>query len=135
LTLRELVPQVAKFGTFNFLLSNGQALWAHASTNLHYLVREFPFGEAHLKDEDLRVDLSQLNGPDDRVAIVVTEPLTTNEAWTPMGAGDLVTFVDGCPVGRQCCAEAGAATVVLATDAATATSSASTNSAATSQPV
>jgi predicted glutamine amidotransferase len=122
LTLRELVPQVAKFGTFNFLLSNGQALWAHASTNLHYLVREFPFGEAHLKDEDLRVDLSQLNGPDDRVAIVVTEPLTTNEAWTPMGAGDLVTFVDGCPVGRQCCA--GAAATAATTTATTATSAA-----------
>ncbi len=123
LTLQELVPQIAKFGTFNFLLSNGQALWAHASTNLHYLVRQFPFGEAHLKDEDVRVDLSELNGPEDRLAIVVTEPLTTNEVWTQMEPGDLVTFVDGCPVGRQCCCAAKAA------------SSASTNKAATSQPV
>jgi glutamine amidotransferase len=32
LTLRELVPQISKYGTFNFLLSNGEALWAHAST-------------------------------------------------------------------------------------------------------
>jgi glutamine amidotransferase len=35
MTLRELVPQIARFGTFNFLLSNGQALWAHASNHLH----------------------------------------------------------------------------------------------------
>src|SRR5690606_26361790 len=28
-TLAELVPLVARFGTFNFVLSNGQALWAH----------------------------------------------------------------------------------------------------------
>jgi predicted glutamine amidotransferase len=30
-------------GTFNFLLSNGQALWAHASTRLHYVQRQHPF--------------------------------------------------------------------------------------------
>jgi glutamine amidotransferase len=99
LTLRDLVPTIARHGTFNFLLSNGQALWAHASTKLCYLVREYPFGEVQLKDDDVRVDLSELNGPDDRVAIVVTEPLTTNETWTAMGAGELYTFVDGCPSG------------------------------------
>lgn len=137
LTLRELVPQIAKFGTFNFLLSNGQALWAHASTNLHYLVREYPFGEVHLKDEDVRVDLSELNGPEDRLAIVVTEPLTTNEAWTQMAPGDLVTFVDGAPVSQCCCAvrAANQAAAVAAGSVASAASSASTNSAATLQPV
>jgi predicted glutamine amidotransferase len=31
-TLRELLPQLARHGTFNLLLSNGQALWAHATT-------------------------------------------------------------------------------------------------------
>ena len=95
LTLRELVPQIACHGSFNFLLSNGQALWAHASTSLHYLIREYPFGEAHLKDEDLRVDLAELNGPQDRQAIVVTEPLTVNEAWTALVPGELKVFVDG----------------------------------------
>jgi glutamine amidotransferase len=95
LTLAELVPKIAKHGTFNFLLSNGQALWAHASTKLFYLVRQYPFGEVHLKDEDLRVDLAELNGPEDRLAIVVTEPLTTNEDWTAFEANQLVAFVDG----------------------------------------
>ena len=122
LTLRELVPRIARHGTFNFLLSNGQALWAHASTKLCYLVRQHPFCEVHLKDDDVRVDLSELNGREDRLAIVVTEPLTTNENWIHMTPGDLVSFVDGCPVGRHCCCE-------------TASSSASTNNAATSQPV
>ena len=97
LTLGELVPQIARHGTFNFLLSNGQALWTHASTNLHYLVRQHPFAEVHLRDEDVKVDLSELNGPDDRLAIVVTEPLTTNEVWTRLSPGELVTFVDGSP--------------------------------------
>lgn len=94
-TLRELVPQVARHGTFNFLLSNGQALWARASTKLHYLVRQFPFSEVHLKDEDLRVDLAALNTPEDRLAIVVTEPLTRNENWTACTPGELMAFEDG----------------------------------------
>ena len=77
-TLSELVPQIARHGTFNFLLSNGQALWAHASTKLCYVSRQHPFPEVQLKDEDVTVDLSDLNGPEDRQVIVVTEPLTTN---------------------------------------------------------
>lgn len=98
LTLRELLPAITRHGTFNFLLSNGQALWAHASTNLHYIVRQHPFPQVQLRDEDVKVDLSELNGPDDRLAIVVTEPLTTNEHWTRIAAGDMVTFVDGSPL-------------------------------------
>ena len=34
ITLRELAAYIAPHGTFNFLLSNGLALWAHASTRL-----------------------------------------------------------------------------------------------------
>ena len=101
LTLREYVPQIARHGTFNFLLSNGQAMWAHASTKLHYLVRQYPFQDVHLKDEDVNVDLSELNGPNDRLAIIVTEPLTTNETWTAFEPGEFKVFVDGAPVCGQ----------------------------------
>jgi glutamine amidotransferase len=97
-TLAELAPQAARHGTFNFMLSNGQALWAHCSTNLHYIERRHPFGRARLQDEDMSVDFSDVTTPNDRVAIVVTEPLTQDEAWTRMRAGELKVFVDG--VGR-----------------------------------
>jgi glutamine amidotransferase len=97
-TLRDLAQRVAKHGTFNFLLSNGQALWAHASTKLHYVLRQHPFSEVQLKDEDLSVDLSQLNCPEDRQAIVVTEPLTSNEAWVAMSSGELQVFIGGQPL-------------------------------------
>ncbi len=99
LTLRELVPQIAKHGTFNFLLSNGEALWAHASTQLCYVVRQHPFGSATLQDEDLSIDFAQHAAPGDRVAVVVTTPLTSNEAWTPLAPGELKVFVDGAPLG------------------------------------
>ncbi len=95
LTLRELVPQIARHGTFNFLLSNGEALWAHASTNLCYVMRQHPFGSATLRDEDLSVDFAQHAASGDRVAVVVTTPLTTDERWTPIAPGELKVFVDG----------------------------------------
>lgn len=98
-TLAELVPRVASFGTFNFVLSNGQALWAHCSTKLQYIVRQHPFAQARLQDEDLTVDFTQHTGPHDRVALIATEPLTSNETWTRMQPGELKVFVDGQPLG------------------------------------
>ena len=38
--------------------------------------------------------------PNDRVAVIVTEPLTTNETWLPFAAGELKVFVDGAPLAR-----------------------------------
>ena len=95
LTLRELVPRIAKHGTFNFLLSNGQALWAHASTHLCYIERRHPFATATLSDQDMSINFAEHASPDDRVAVVVTAPLTTNEVWTPFAPGELKVFVDG----------------------------------------
>ena len=98
LTLRELLPQVRRFGTFNCLLSNGEALWAHCSTNLHWLVREHPFTTATLTDEDWTVNFADVAGPGDRVAVVVTQPLTRDETWSAFAPGELRVFVDGQPV-------------------------------------
>ena len=94
-TLAELVPTIARHGTFNFLLSQGEALWAHCSTKLHYVLRRHPFAAAQLQDADLTVDFADLTTPQDRVAVVVTEPLTCNEDWVALKAGELAVFVDG----------------------------------------
>ena len=95
-TLAELAAFPARHGTFNFLLSNGEALWAHCSTQLHYVERAHPFPSAQLQDADVTVDFSAHTTPSDRVAVVVTQPLTTNEAWRAMGPGEMAVFVDGC---------------------------------------
>ena len=95
ITLRELAPGIAKHGTFNFLLSNGLALWAHASTNLYYVERKHPFTQAQLCDEDLKVNFASETTPDDKVAVVVTAPLTTNEEWIQFKSGELRVFVNG----------------------------------------
>lgn len=94
-TLQELTASIASFGPFNMLLSDGSALFAHCSTKLFYLVRQYPFAEATLADNDLSVDFSEVTTPDDRVAVIVTEPLTANETWQPFCTGELKVFVDG----------------------------------------
>jgi predicted glutamine amidotransferase len=94
-TLAELVPRIAAHGSFNFMLSNGQALWAHCSTKLSWLVREHPFRKARLQDEDMSVDFAELTTTADRVAVVVTEPLTADEAWRAFEPGELKVFVNG----------------------------------------
>ncbi len=98
-TLRELALIAAKHGTFNFMLNNGQALWAHCSTHLHHLVRQHPFVQATLQDDDVSVDFAPLASAGDRVAIVVTEPLTKNETWVAFAPGELRVFLAGQVVG------------------------------------
>ena len=98
-TLRELLPWPSRHGSFNLLLSNGQALWAHGTTKLHWLQRQHPFRPAQLADEDLSVDFAALTTPSDRVAVVATEPLTSDEAWHSLPSGELRVFVDGAPRG------------------------------------
>ena len=94
-TLAELMARIAAHGVFNAMLSNGQALWAHCSTQLHHIVRKHPFARASLHDEDLTVDFAEQTSPSDRVAVVVTEPLTKNEEWLAFAPGEMRVFVDG----------------------------------------
>lgn len=95
--LQQLCSEIADHGTFNMMLSDGDALFVHCSTKLHYIVRRYPFATAKLSDEDVSVDFSQVTTPKDCVAIIVTEPLTTNETWTQFAPGELKVFQDGVP--------------------------------------
>jgi predicted glutamine amidotransferase len=99
--LAGLCTHIATFGTFNMTLSDGAALYVHCSTKLCYVVRQYPFVTACLSDEDLSIDFSQVTTPRDRVAVIVTEALTTNETWTDFLPGELKVFVDGAPLLAQ----------------------------------
>lgn len=99
--LTEISPKIAEHGTFNFCLSNGQALFSYAITKLHWLVREYPFQHAQLIDLDVEIDFSQVTTPEDRVAVITTEPLTQNEKWTAFEAGEMILFQSGQPVRKQ----------------------------------
>ncbi|KAL7544495.1 hypothetical protein ACHAWF_007881 [Thalassiosira exigua] len=96
---------------FNFLLSasqftmfafswpgsrEGSSVW----NGLHYLVRYPPFRTAKLRDVDYAVDFNQTNDERDRVAIIATKPLTTNENWREFERGQLLMFDNGLPYSR-----------------------------------
>lgn len=93
--LKEWAAQLAAKGTFNFLLGWHDTLFAHCSTQLWYIVRQAPFTVAHLADADLAVDFAEVTTPDDRVAVIATQPLTDNECWTQFGTGQLLAFRAG----------------------------------------
>lgn len=93
--LEKIVPDVAEYGTFNFCLSNGQALFSYATTKLHWLVRGYPFKPAQLIDLDVEVDFSAVTTSADRVAVITTEPLTQNEVWTAFQPGEFIVFQNG----------------------------------------
>jgi glutamine amidotransferase len=104
--VREIALELGARGEFNFLLAGSDCLIAHASTQLSYVVRQAPFTQAHLKDEDVTVDFSELTTEKDRVAVIATVPLTDNEAWQPMPPGTLWLFSEGAPT-RQATTVAG----------------------------
>ena len=96
--LVRLTKEVSRHGTFNYLLSNGDFLFAHCADRLFYIVRQAPFTTAHLVDDDVEVDFSQVTTPSDRVAVIATLPLTNNEKWTALQQGELAVFQDGARV-------------------------------------
>jgi glutamine amidotransferase len=94
-----ITRDLAALGTFNYLLSNGRYLFAHCADRLQYIVRQAPFTTAHLLDDDVEVDFSELTTPRDRVAVIATQPLTDNEQWTELSAGEFAVFEDGTRIG------------------------------------
>ncbi|MBL8401478.1 class II glutamine amidotransferase, partial [Accumulibacter sp.] len=99
--LHQLTLDLGARGACNYLLSNGDCLFAHCSTQLSYIIRQAPFTVAHLRDQDLSIDFSDVTTPDDRVAVIATVPLTDNECWTTMPNGSLWLFAEGRPVRHQ----------------------------------
>jgi predicted glutamine amidotransferase len=87
--------RLSALGAFNFLLSDGERLFAHCSTKLAYIERCAPFTKARLIDSDLEVDFSAVTTPQDRVAVIATAPLTDNEQWVTLPAGQVAVFNQG----------------------------------------
>jgi predicted glutamine amidotransferase len=95
--LTQLVKEITSFGIFNFLLSNGEALFAYSSTRLHYIVRRWPFSTARLIDVDMTIDFTKHMTPEDCTAVIATQPLTHEDNWQAFASGDLLMFQNGKP--------------------------------------
>lgn len=93
--LQQWADDVAAHGPFNFVLTDGQALYAYCSTQLHLLQRQHPFTRVRLCDEELSLDLSEDNAPGDLMTLVATKPLTLGEPWVALQSGELAVLVQG----------------------------------------
>jgi len=93
--IADVGAELGAHGTFNFLLGDGRHLYARCATRLCHILRRAPFGAATLADDDVRVDFSAVTTPHDRVAVVATTPLTTNETWVQGRPGELWVFDGG----------------------------------------
>lgn len=86
---------IARQGTFNIILSNGEWLYTFCSTHLAYVERQYPFQEIEFIDTETSVDLSIHNDQDDHMVIIATHPLTRNENWNVYNSGQSRLFCNG----------------------------------------
>jgi len=91
----KLGAELGAEGKFNFLLADGQHLYARCGTQLCYIIRESPFGRATLRDAEIQIDFSAVTTAEDRIAVVATEPLTRDETWQIGQPGSLWVFDRG----------------------------------------
>ena len=87
-----LCEKINTLGVFNLILSDGQHLFAFCSNNLHWITRRAPFGLARLIDAEVEVDFHQVTTDNDIVTVIATQPLTADEAWYKMSAGEWQLF-------------------------------------------
>lgn len=93
--VEKLMPDLNSLGIFNMLMSDGDALYTYCGTNLAWLTRKAPFGEATLIDAEMSVDFNEQTQPGDIVTVIATRPLTEKEDWVIMKPGTLSIFKQG----------------------------------------
>lgn len=109
----EIVSEQHDETIFNFLLGCGEyTLFAYSWpgrrpgsavwNGLYYIVREPPFQTAKLIDVDYSIDFDKVNMPTDRVAVITTQPLTSEEGWKEFQRGELLMFDKGLPYSAPC---------------------------------
>ena len=107
--LEEIVQHDPENTILNLLLTCGpHILWVYSWpgsrpgskvwNGLHYTVRDYPFRTCcTLQDLDYQVDFSRVTSKEDRVAVIATKPLTTDEEWIELERGELIVFDEGLP--------------------------------------
>lgn len=97
--LREISPELLALGKCNFLLSDGEHLFAHGDHSLYSVTRHCGSEEHHvLRSDELRMDMAHPGTQ--QAALVATVPLTDAEDWQRFARGELRVFRDGELIGR-----------------------------------
>jgi len=94
--LRELSPQLLALGRCNFLLSDGERVFAHGDNSLYSVTRTCQEPTQTFGSDTLRIRMEH-DAPQP-APLVATVPLTDGEDWRPFARGELRVFQDGEPV-------------------------------------
>jgi glutamine amidotransferase len=99
--IKSIADKMRQVGNFNFLLSDGNTLWAYADQSLYYTERIPPHGGelVRLKDDGYSISLGEVKAPNERAILFATKPLS-DENWTQMSPGELIAVSNGYIVGR-----------------------------------
>lgn len=93
--IAQLSEKINQLGVFNFTLTDGEYLFVHCSNNIHWITRRAPFGKASLIDAEMIVNFKEETSINDVVTVIATQPLTKNESWQKMSAGQWQLFCLG----------------------------------------
>ncbi|HKJ00222.1 MAG TPA: class II glutamine amidotransferase [bacterium] len=91
--LRELSPHLLQLGRCNFLLSDGDWLFAHGDNSLHSVTRSCDVETNVFESDDLRIRMD--HAAQQRASLVATVPLTDSEDWRRFERGELRVFHEG----------------------------------------
>jgi predicted glutamine amidotransferase len=96
-TLFEISNELARDGMLNFLLADGDHLFARCGDHLYWTLRNSTQEHATLVDAELKVRVGDILGPSDdaHMAVVATAPLTRDETWHKAAPGTLWVFSRG----------------------------------------
>ncbi|EQA61527.1 MULTISPECIES: class II glutamine amidotransferase [Leptospira] len=93
--VESLMWELHQKGVSNILFSDSRNLYTFCSTKLSWITRKSPFGKARLVDADLSVDFRKVTTPGDRVTVIATRPLTSNEEWMICQPGEFSVWRKG----------------------------------------
>ncbi|MCG2634274.1 MAG: class II glutamine amidotransferase [Gammaproteobacteria bacterium] len=98
--IQSRVQQLHELGVFNMLMSDSRSLFTACGNHLSWITRRAPFGPARLIDADMEINFENETTPNDVVTVIATRPLTDNESWHTMRAGEFQVFRKGEPLPR-----------------------------------
>ncbi len=92
--LNEIAGRIAEYGLFNYLLSDGEKMYAYRKGNtLYYVERKPPYTEA-IKSESKELELL-MKSVEEEAVVIATVPLTRNEKWIPLESNRVYVFNKG----------------------------------------
>ena len=92
--LNEIAGRITEYGTFNFLLSDGEKMYAYRKGNTLYYVERKPQYTEAIKSESKEIELL-MKPIEEKAVILATVPLTRNEKWILIETSRIYAIVTG----------------------------------------